>query len=80
MNAQDGSAEQWLASFTKQLRGKLPQSQYLLTHARECSWYAMNSKLAWLTWAYSSGRSMVLRRPVQDRGLRRSQQGSRRPY
>lgn len=30
-----GSAVTWLESFTKQLRVKLPQGQYLLTHARE---------------------------------------------
>jgi GH18 family chitinase len=35
INAQDGRAESWLESFTKQLRTKLPQGQYLLTHARE---------------------------------------------
>lgn len=34
INKQDGSAEAWLESFTKQLRVKLPQGQYLLTHAR----------------------------------------------
>jgi chitinase len=36
VNRQDGSAENWLSSFTKQLRVKLPVGQYIVTHAREC--------------------------------------------
>jgi chitinase len=36
INAQNGVAEAWLQSFTKQLRTLLPQGQYLLTHARKC--------------------------------------------
>ena len=35
MNAQDGSAENWLTTFTKALRAQLPQGQYILTHARK---------------------------------------------
>lgn len=34
MNAGNGKAEQWLISFTKQLRSKLPQGKYIITHAR----------------------------------------------
>lgn len=34
INAGDGKAEAWLASFTKQLRTQLPQGTYILTHAR----------------------------------------------
>lgn len=34
MNA--GKAEQWLISFTKQLRSKLPAGKYIITHARTC--------------------------------------------
>ncbi|KAF5387358.1 hypothetical protein D9757_005748 [Collybiopsis confluens] len=32
-----GTAEAWLVSFTKQLRTKLPQGSFILTHARELS-------------------------------------------
>ena len=31
----DGAAENWLVSFTKTLRGDLPSSDYIITHARE---------------------------------------------
>ena len=34
MNAGNGKAEQWLISFTKQLRKQLPAGQYIITHAR----------------------------------------------
>ena len=33
-NSGKGSAEAWLISYTKQLRTKLPQGQYILSHAR----------------------------------------------
>jgi len=35
MNAQDGSAENWLVTFTQALRAQLPQGQYIITHARK---------------------------------------------
>ena len=35
MNKQDGKAEEWLSTFTKTLREKLPQGQFILTHARK---------------------------------------------
>lgn len=44
-NAFDGSdatAEPWLESFTKQLRVKLPQGQYILTHAPVAPWFQPN--------------------------------------
>lgn len=31
----NGFAEEWLISFTRQLRVQLPVGQYILTHARE---------------------------------------------
>jgi chitinase len=40
VNAGDGSAEAWLASFTTQLRVKLPQGQYILTHAPVAPWFS----------------------------------------
>ncbi|KIK68266.1 glycoside hydrolase family 18 protein [Collybiopsis luxurians FD-317 M1] len=35
-----GTAEVWLASFTKQLRTKLPQGRYILTHAPVAPWFS----------------------------------------
>ncbi|KAF8074845.1 glycoside hydrolase family 18 protein [Lyophyllum atratum] len=35
-----GKAEDWISSFTKQLRSHLPQGQYLLTHAPVAPWFA----------------------------------------
>ncbi|KAG5644170.1 hypothetical protein DXG03_009011 [Asterophora parasitica] len=40
VNAGDGSAEAWLASFTRQLRNQLPHGQYLLTHAPVAPWFS----------------------------------------
>ncbi|EJU00743.1 glycoside hydrolase [Dacryopinax primogenitus] len=39
MNAMDGSAENWLTTFTQTLRQKLPQGQYILTHAPVAPWF-----------------------------------------
>lgn len=36
MNLGNGSAEQWLATFTQSLRQTLPVGQFIVTHAREC--------------------------------------------
>ncbi|KAF9475015.1 glycoside hydrolase [Pholiota conissans] len=41
-DAGDGKAENWLISFTKQLRTKLPQGTYLLTHAPVAPWFSPN--------------------------------------
>jgi len=35
-----GAAETWLISFTQQLRTKLPQGQYILTHAPVAPWFS----------------------------------------
>ncbi|KAJ3795228.1 glycoside hydrolase family 18 protein [Lentinula aff. detonsa] len=40
INAGDGKAEAWLASFTRQLRVKLPQGIFLLTHAPVAPWFS----------------------------------------
>jgi len=40
INAGDGKAEAWLATFTKQLRTQLPQGQYILTHAPVAPWFS----------------------------------------
>ncbi|EIW74227.1 glycoside hydrolase family 18 protein [Coniophora puteana RWD-64-598 SS2] len=39
-NKGDGSAETWLINFTKELRAKLPQGQYILTHAPVAPWFS----------------------------------------
>ncbi|KAF5350238.1 hypothetical protein D9758_007839 [Tetrapyrgos nigripes] len=39
-NAQDGSAETWLTTFTTALRAQLPQGQYILTHAPVAPWFS----------------------------------------
>ncbi|KAG6334703.1 hypothetical protein ID866_4382 [Astraeus odoratus] len=40
MNAQNGGAEAWLATFTTALRTKLPQGQYIITHAPVAPWFS----------------------------------------
>ncbi|KAL5482438.1 hypothetical protein ACEPAI_9032 [Sanghuangporus weigelae] len=40
MGKEDGSAEEWLISFTKALREQLPQGQYVLTHAPIAPWFS----------------------------------------
>lgn len=42
IDAGDGKAEAWLTSFTKQLRSKLPQGQFILTHAPVAPWFSPN--------------------------------------
>lgn len=34
VNAGDGKAEAWVITFTRQLRVRLPQGKFILTHAR----------------------------------------------
>ncbi|KAL4065918.1 glycoside hydrolase family 18 protein [Scleroderma yunnanense] len=40
INAQDSSAENWLATFTTALRAQLPQGQYIVTHAPVAPWFS----------------------------------------
>ncbi|THH07633.1 hypothetical protein EW145_g3238 [Phellinidium pouzarii] len=40
IDAGDGKAEAWLTTFTQQLRVKLPQGTYLLTHAPVAPWFS----------------------------------------
>ncbi|EIW78962.1 glycoside hydrolase family 18 protein [Coniophora puteana RWD-64-598 SS2] len=40
MNKKDGSAEQWLITFTTELRNKLPASDYFITHAPLAPWFS----------------------------------------
>jgi len=42
INAGNGKAEAWLASFTRQLRVQLPQGTYILTHAPVAPWFSPN--------------------------------------
>ncbi|EIW79384.1 glycoside hydrolase family 18 protein [Coniophora puteana RWD-64-598 SS2] len=40
INAEDGSAETWLSTFTTALRAKLPAGDYILTHAPVAPWFS----------------------------------------
>jgi chitinase len=40
MNRRDGSAENWLITFTQTLRASLPQGQYIVTHAPVAPWFS----------------------------------------
>ena len=40
----NGSAEQWVATFTQTLRQKLPQGQFILSHAPLAPWLAPNAQ------------------------------------
>lgn len=63
MNAQDGSAENWLATFTQALRAQLPRGQYIITHARKSEHRRHNllpSRLLQHTDENNSCRSLVL--------------------
>ncbi|RPD64238.1 glycoside hydrolase [Lentinus tigrinus ALCF2SS1-6] len=46
MDKSDGSAEAWLATFTKQIRTQLPQGQFILTHAPVAPWFSVNNLFA----------------------------------
>jgi chitinase len=56
MNRQDGTAENWLIAYTKALRQKLPQGQYILTHAPVAPWF---SKEHYKTGAYWTVNNQV---------------------
>lgn len=55
MNAENGSAETWLTTFTKALRAKLPQGQYILTHAPVAPWFSTS---------YTSGAYLTVNKNV----------------
>ncbi|EIW77020.1 glycoside hydrolase family 18 protein [Coniophora puteana RWD-64-598 SS2] len=40
MNKMDGSAEQWLITFTTELRSKLPAADYIISHAPVGPWFS----------------------------------------
>ncbi|KAH7890780.1 glycoside hydrolase family 18 protein [Phlebopus sp. FC_14] len=40
INAMNGEAETWLSTFTTALRAKLPQGQYIVTHAPVAPWFS----------------------------------------
>jgi len=56
MNQQNGEAEQWLTTFTQQLRTQLPQGQYILTHAPLAPWFSPG--------AYASGAYLTVNQNV----------------
>ncbi|OBZ73901.1 Endochitinase 4 [Grifola frondosa] len=59
MDASDGSAESWLASFTQQLRTQLPQGQFILTHAPVAPWFSKNE-------LFSAGAYLKVEQTVGD--------------
>jgi chitinase len=56
INRQDGSAENWLISLTRQLRFRLPAGQYIITHAPVAPWF---SKAKYPTGAYATVHAQV---------------------
>ncbi|KAI0731318.1 glycoside hydrolase [Earliella scabrosa] len=46
MDKSDGSAESWIAAFTKQLRTQLPKGQFILSHAPVAPWFSVNDLFA----------------------------------
>lgn len=40
VNKADGSAEQWLITYTRTLRNALPSGQYFCTHAPVAPWFS----------------------------------------
>ena len=42
VNKGDGAAEQWVSTFTTAIRQKLPQGQFILSHAPIAPWMAPN--------------------------------------
>ena len=46
MNKGDGAAEAWVTTFTQTLRQKLPQGQFILTHAPLAPWLSPNAQFA----------------------------------
>ncbi|KAG1860708.1 glycoside hydrolase family 18 protein [Suillus subalutaceus] len=55
MNAENGSAETWLTTFTEALRAQLPQGQYILTHAPVAPWFSTS---------YTSGAYLTVNKNV----------------
>ena len=46
MNKGDGAAETWVTTFTQTLRQKLPQGQFILSHAPLAPWLSPNQQFA----------------------------------
>ncbi|KAG2042642.1 glycoside hydrolase family 18 protein [Suillus americanus] len=55
MNAENGSAETWLTTFTQTLRETLTQGQYILTHAPVAPWFSTS---------YTSGAYLTVNKNV----------------
>ncbi|KAK0488963.1 glycoside hydrolase [Armillaria novae-zelandiae] len=58
VDAGDGKAEDWIISFTKQLRRQLPQGQYILTHARQVFFFLREKFCAYRTVHTAVGASI----------------------
>lgn len=48
MDARNGKAEQWVIDLTKQLRQRLPQGQYAISHAPVAPWFARGPNAGYL--------------------------------
>ena len=46
MDKSDGAAEAWLVQFTQALRQKLPQGQFILSHAPIAPWMSPNQQFS----------------------------------
>ncbi|KAI0644217.1 glycoside hydrolase [Trametes meyenii] len=46
IDASDGKAEAWIATFTQQLRSQLPKGQFILSHAPVAPWFTVNDKFS----------------------------------
>ena len=46
MNKGDGAAEKWVSTFSQAIRQKLPQGQFILSHAPIAAWLAPNTGTA----------------------------------
>ncbi|KAF9223993.1 glycoside hydrolase family 18 protein [Gyrodon lividus] len=55
MNAEDGTAETWLETFTTALRAQLPQGKYIVTHAPVAPWFSTS---------YTSGAYLAVDKSV----------------
>ncbi|KAH9852021.1 glycoside hydrolase [Lenzites betulinus] len=59
IDASDGKAEAWIATFTQQLRTQLPKGQFILSHAPVAPWFTVNSK-------FSAGAYLQVDKTVGD--------------
>jgi hypothetical protein len=73
MNRGDGSAENWLITFTTELRKLLPSGQYLITHARKSDDHVSVATAELMGIPLYSGRPLVRKGQLPRRSLLESQ-------